>query len=469
MPFDTVEGIAWGNQWMLGYNKHPPLAAWLCALFYNIGGVVGVYMLAQLAIILTFFAIWKLASYYFSPLLALVSVLLLEGNLSLTLVSPNFNPTAILAPLWALTFLCYYLALKRQAVKFWLLLGFLVALNILAKYQSIILFIIMFLFMICTIEGRESFKKPGIYMAFLFTSVLILPHFIYSYTQGFPEIYYALKSTASTGAGGFLDHIIMPLHMLINQVGTLALSVVIGLPLFFAKRDPNIVVNRFEFKFLLTMLSGPFVITLLLSVFTGSRMDNNWFVPYFSLIGIAIVLFARPVITKLNITITITLLTTILVLVPLGRYGAIVFNPYLTGKVNSKAYFPGNEIAEKVTTIWEKRYKSKLPYIAGDHYITAYVNTLSKDHPIPFMDLDLEQSAWVKKSDFLRRGGVFIWYAKNRYDVMFGYNKDTIPPRIIEEYPRAIFLGVYNFTIPIMVGSSYSPVRIGIAILPPYK
>ena len=118
LPFDTAESVAWGQQWALGYNKHPPLAAWTSAVAFNLGGVFGLYLLAQIAIIVSFWAIWKLALRMLTPALALLSVVLLEGNLSLTLVSPNYNPTAILVPLWALTFLCFHVALKKEILAF---------------------------------------------------------------------------------------------------------------------------------------------------------------------------------------------------------------------------------------------------------------------------------------------------------------------------------------------------------------
>ena len=63
LPHDTLEGVTWGLQWQLGYNKHPFLTAWLCAGVTQLFGVVGwpVYLLAQLTVSLTFLAVWQLA------------------------------------------------------------------------------------------------------------------------------------------------------------------------------------------------------------------------------------------------------------------------------------------------------------------------------------------------------------------------------------------------------------------------
>ena len=35
-PLDTVEWLAWGHEWQLGYHKHPPLAAWVADLAWRL-------------------------------------------------------------------------------------------------------------------------------------------------------------------------------------------------------------------------------------------------------------------------------------------------------------------------------------------------------------------------------------------------------------------------------------------------
>ena len=60
-PLDTVEVVAWGHEWRLGYPKHPPLVAWLAEAARSIGGVSGVwpiYLLGQLCVVTAFWAVW---------------------------------------------------------------------------------------------------------------------------------------------------------------------------------------------------------------------------------------------------------------------------------------------------------------------------------------------------------------------------------------------------------------------------
>ena len=467
LPFDTAESIAWGNQWMLGYNKHPPLAAWVTTIAFNLGGDFGVYLLAQLAIIICFIAIWRLSLRYFSAPLALLSVVLLEGNLSFTLVSPNFNPTAIMVPLWALMFLTFYHALKSQKISTWLWLGFLAGLNVLAKYQVVILFVPMLFIMLYTTEGRISFRKLGMYLGLLLSVIVVAPHFIYSYTQSFPEIHYAMGSTFDRDS--FMNHFLKPLNMTINQLGTIAGILVIGLPLMLAKTRAKIELASFDRTYLFVMALGPFVATILLSAISGSNLGNNWFVPYFSMLGMVVIYLSRPVLTRKNVRAVCILLCIAFFGLLIGRFGAVAFQPYFTQSPNSKAYFPGKSIAMKATDIWHQHYHDRLSYVSGDHYITAFVNIDSPDHPVPLMGWKESESPWINMKEMRRRGAMFVWYAKNKYDVMFSHvDADRMPEKIKKEFPRAEYLGVYDFKIAVPFGN-YSPIRIGMAILPPEK
>ena len=38
LPLDVIEALAWGQDFDLGYSKHPPLSAWIPGLFFKIFG-----------------------------------------------------------------------------------------------------------------------------------------------------------------------------------------------------------------------------------------------------------------------------------------------------------------------------------------------------------------------------------------------------------------------------------------------
>ena len=62
LPLDTIEALAWGSNLDWGFNKHPPMSAFLAEMFYRIFGAQdwAYYLLSQIFIIFSFYIIFKL-------------------------------------------------------------------------------------------------------------------------------------------------------------------------------------------------------------------------------------------------------------------------------------------------------------------------------------------------------------------------------------------------------------------------
>ena len=39
LPLDTIEALAWGSNLDWGFNKHPPLSAFIVEIFYQLFGI----------------------------------------------------------------------------------------------------------------------------------------------------------------------------------------------------------------------------------------------------------------------------------------------------------------------------------------------------------------------------------------------------------------------------------------------
>ena len=82
LPLDTIEALAWGSNLDWGFDKHPPMSAFIIEIFYNIFGSNdwAYYLLSQIFIIFSFFIVFQLSKEILkNETLALLSVLLLEG------------------------------------------------------------------------------------------------------------------------------------------------------------------------------------------------------------------------------------------------------------------------------------------------------------------------------------------------------------------------------------------------------
>jgi len=63
LPLDTIEHLAWGSNLDWGFNKHPPMVAFVLEFFYKIFGAQdwAYYFLSQIFVIISFFVVFKLA------------------------------------------------------------------------------------------------------------------------------------------------------------------------------------------------------------------------------------------------------------------------------------------------------------------------------------------------------------------------------------------------------------------------
>ena len=106
LPLDTIEALAWGSNLDWGFNKHPPMSAFIVEIFYNIFGSNdwAYYLLSQIFIIFSFFVIFQFSKEILNnEILALISVLLLEGIYFYNFTTPEFNVNVCQIPFWVLT------------------------------------------------------------------------------------------------------------------------------------------------------------------------------------------------------------------------------------------------------------------------------------------------------------------------------------------------------------------------------
>ena len=68
LPLDTIEALAWGSNLDWGFNKHPPVSAFIAEVFYQIFGPQDwvYYLLSQIFVVISFFVVWKFSEEFFN-------------------------------------------------------------------------------------------------------------------------------------------------------------------------------------------------------------------------------------------------------------------------------------------------------------------------------------------------------------------------------------------------------------------
>ena len=217
-------------------------------------------------------------------------------------------------------------------------------------------------------------------------------------------------------------------------------------------------------SFLFFIALGPCIFTMIYTGFSGDNMIPRWSTPYFSFVGLWLVMMLRPQLTKLVLKRAIV--TTFLVFfgILIGRTVYVLSVPFYRNTSGNDSYMNMPKIVQHTYGLWRKYEKTKpLKYIAGTHYLTAYISDYSHDRLIPFMGVSEEQSAWIEMKDFRKSGAIFVFQ---------NYGNFILPNKIKQRFPTLVYEGNYLFKniYPLgMVKNDQSGFYIAFYILKPEK
>jgi hypothetical protein len=102
--------LAIGHEFEFGTEFGPPLAFWLAEIAYRALGMTGVYLLSQICIVVTLWAVFALGRTVVGAQHAVIAVMLMAGIAVFSVPTPEFGPAILATPLWALILLHWWSA-----------------------------------------------------------------------------------------------------------------------------------------------------------------------------------------------------------------------------------------------------------------------------------------------------------------------------------------------------------------------
>ncbi len=461
LHLDTLEAIALGNEWQLGYYKHPPLSNWLAQLVVVIFGknVWACYFISQVCVAFAMIAVWKLAKLFLPIAQALMATVLLEGIYYYNFTSVEFNTNILLLALWSWIILYAWKSCTENLIRDWIVLGILCALGILTKYYVTVLMASIFLMMLYDDKFRQHLKTIKPYFAIVSFFAIAVWHFIWLMENNYPSLNY-VADRFSTGYK-YHHHLTFPLLFSISQVASFSFAL-LAFFLAFAKGFKIKTVADFTAKsdktkrtFLFFMLLMPFFLTILPSLLTGSKLKDMWGTTLWSLYGVFLFYYFKPTITAASSRKFYISIASIMLLSATTYTASFLIAPKF--KPSKRDNFNGKLVAQNVTQAWRRYYDTPLKIVVGDIWLTSNVNFYSPDSPRIFLDMDVKQSPWFSYHDLKENGAVVIWNAKAEGDSLPERFKNKIDNKIIVEDP---------IIVPaIVAGDNAEPYRLGLAII----
>ena len=348
LPLDTIEALAWGSNLDWGFNKHPPMSAFLVETFYQIFGNNdwAYYLLSQICVVFSFFIIWSLSKDFFeNKIYSFLSILLLEGIYFYNYTTPEFNVYVCALPFWSLTVFYCWKGFKNNKYTDWLLFGIFAAFGILSHYLfTYLLLSLDLLFLYMLIKKKIDFKCMISLIPFL---IVLLPHLIWLTKNDYITIIYGLHRTGS-GEQNFLDHIIHPLIFLGKQIGIL-IPFFLMLLLLSSKFKIKSNFKDNKLLFLLTINIVPIILMFLTSMLMGVKIRTMWMTPFYLFFGVLVIYIFQ---SQINLNKLKGFVSVFLIL--------FIFSPFAYAYVSitqtdKRTDFQGEEFTKNVMLEWEKK------------------------------------------------------------------------------------------------------------------
>ena len=387
LPLDVIEALAWGQDFDLGYNKHPPLSAWIPGLLFKIFGNKDwvYYLLSQIFIVISFVFLWKLSSFFLKKKSQiLLSVLTIEGIAFYTFETPQFNVNICQIPLWIGTIYFFLKSIKNNKIADWIFLGTFSALGFLTKYIFAYLLISLFFYLIYIFFIRKKINFNFLYTVLIFF-LITAPHFQWLLQNDFTTIYYALKR-GGLNEFNIYNHLLNPFKFLISQI-LILLPFLLFIYLLIKKIKIKLPFDNQKFIFLLFSFLLPFFLILITSMVTGSRIRTMWMIPFYSLVGVFFIFLYQDSINLKKLKSFNILLIIFLIVSPTLYSLRSIYNDSRTG-------YEGKKIALQIEKDWKAISKDEISNVGFSEWYAGNLSYHLSNRPKVFLE---ENNNFYKK------------------------------------------------------------------------
>lgn len=445
MPIDAMECIYWGGLTDFGTNKHPPLAGWIAYFVYNLLGKTdfSIYLLGQVSIITGFIYLYKLGKIFLTKTASMLAVMILEACFVYTYMGiyDGFNPNFLLLAFLPIITYYFYKSIHEKTIWNWVKLGIFVGLSFLAKYQTLMLFIPLFIYLLITSIGREQFKKKGIYIAAFIAFIIVLPHIIWLVNHEFFSLNYFIVCEERYAGfyHGPLKYLWSPFIFLFNQFAAVAgVAFIYFTALWFSKEKimkSNI--SSEDKKFLVCAGIVPIFLQSLNGL-NGNYMILQWGYSLLFMSGILLFCYfpfklSDKVIKYMISWVFAAMFITFVVL-------AIVF----TTEKNFANRFPVEQVTNTLNQIYEAETGQKMKYIGGFIELSIPLSLYNQGKYTAVLNTYKYPNPWTDEND-LKRTGVIVLGRDPR--LMDGYIEATVPT--ITDKPE---MKPFSFIVKSVVG-----------------
>jgi 4-amino-4-deoxy-L-arabinose transferase-like glycosyltransferase len=431
-PGDIATVLAFGREYQVGTYFGPPLAFWLADIAYRAVGnhVFGVYLLAQICAVVTFWAFYQLSRAIVGGQQAVIAVLLSMTIVVFSSPGVEFGPLILARPLWALLLLHSWRVIGQNRRSAWFAWSIEAGLLLLTTSAALGLLLLIVGFALATARGRRTLMSLDPLYALLVIVVLVLPYLIWVLRAdvlampAWPAI--DELSARARHWGGLLGGLVLAtagiVVLVILNSGWFVRNAEEAPIIYRPPVDP--LARQFVYTFaILPALCG----SLIAGVFNLDRVAGGAGVALL-MSGLAVIVATGDLVYLRRQRLLRTVWAAALVAPALVAIAASLFLPW-TNSAEVPTSLPARTIAHFFGDSFERRTNQRLRAVAGDPQLASFV-ALDKGRPHLLLDATPERTPWLSLAKFNETGGVVVWRASD--------TSGTPPPEIALRFPGLV-------------------------------
>jgi 4-amino-4-deoxy-L-arabinose transferase-like glycosyltransferase len=430
---DCTEAYAWGQQFLFGYGRHPPVTGWIAGVWYRVFPAQNwaSYALSQVMTGISLVSIYFIGKHVLGRRRATFVVFaMLLYPLFIGGKSDHYNNAQVLLAILPLTVWMFLRAYEKPTLSRGLTLGLAAAASMLTYYSAAFGLLGLTLAAVLLPGRRYLFTSPAPYAAMVVFVLALIPHVVWLVNHDFSTLHW-VDSLVEYRWNSFSI-----VSYLGQQFGLLAFCL-IGAAIalwpwrFRELTEPPPTAERAIVTIVATVLVfGPALLALLRHV----SLQLGWGNSLFFLVPIAVASFLPMVLVTrravaVSVWIAAIFLFAQLLGSPLYAWARFRIMP------DDGVYRPFSEAAAEITQLWRERFHSPLPIVAGGFEIASPVVFYGPDHPKMFADFTPAYSPWINFPDELIHKGYVgiclddgsVYYAAClRYFAKFNPNAEQV-------------------------------------------
>jgi len=424
---DVAEAWGWGQKFLWGYGKHPPLSGWIAGLWFRIFPATdwATYALAMATVRVGMVICWLLSLRVVDARRAFLVVVMVALYPIFNFKGFKYNPDLLQLVTLPLLVLAYLNSFEKRTWQSGIWFGLAGALALMTKYWVLTMIGAIGLAALIHPDRLRFLLSPAPWVAIVTMVVAMIPHIVWLAGVHFVPLTYAGDTYSLDDSrqvhqlvAGYALHNLALLALPV-ALAALAMALVphwftllLRAPLRIVTRawgrgaNPGVNVAQALNVWIIQIIVavGPPLGALAFSIY----MKTDWGISLFFLVPLALV--AIPALRVQSATlVNIAAIWLVLSVATLAASPWIAAREMAANAGNTATYGARSDLARELTQAWHARFASRWAVVAGTMESIQPMVFYSPDHPVALVPIEAWDSGLISRDDVKTYGfiGVF--------------------------------------------------------------